>query len=181
MRAAQILCPPVPAVSKSLAAGGSIAVITFRINPRLIMRLLPMSPDKPWRSIKAQWKKDAESVGEDYSTFSNGSYAAFDVLTKDGENPSLFCLSDGEIDIGLAQRVPVQERNILLEVRFFDVIGASSVVIVSGVPVVAGCIQQWVGRIGRRVRALGCHAIAVGIRGSHIRLIAISWGSEQEK
>ena len=60
------------------------------------MRLLPMSPDKPWRSIKAQWKKDAESVGEDFSTFSNGSYAAFDALTKDGDNPTLYCLSDGE-------------------------------------------------------------------------------------
>lgn len=60
------------------------------------MRLLPMSPDKPWRSIKAQWKKEAESVGEDFSTFSTGSYAAFDALTKDGENPSLYCLSDGE-------------------------------------------------------------------------------------
>jgi hypothetical protein len=60
------------------------------------MRLLPMTSDKSWRSIRAQWKKDAESVGEDFSTFSNGSYAAFDALTKDGENPSLYCLSDGE-------------------------------------------------------------------------------------
>ena len=71
-------------------------VIPFRVNHRLIMRLLPMSPDKPWRSIKAQWKKDAESVGEDFSTFSNGSYTAFDALTKDGDNPTLYCLSDGE-------------------------------------------------------------------------------------
>ena len=61
------------------------------------MRLLPMKdPDKSWRSIKAQWKKDAEGVGEDFSTFSNGGYAAFDALTKDGENPSLYCLSDSE-------------------------------------------------------------------------------------
>lgn len=60
------------------------------------MRLLPMTTDKPWRSIKAQWKKDADSVGEDFSTFSNGSYAAFDALTKDGENATLYCLSDGE-------------------------------------------------------------------------------------
>ena len=60
------------------------------------MRLLPMTSDKSWRSIKAQWKKDAESVGEDFSTFSSGSYAAFDALTKDGENPTLYCLSDGE-------------------------------------------------------------------------------------
>ena len=44
------------------------------INPRLVMRLLPMrDPDRSWRSIKGQWKKDAESVGEDFSTFSTGS------------------------------------------------------------------------------------------------------------
>ena len=70
---------------------------TPKINPRLIMRLLPMKdPDRSWRSIKAQWKKDAESVGEDFSTFSTGSFAAYDALTKDGDNPSLYCLSDGE-------------------------------------------------------------------------------------
>jgi hypothetical protein len=61
------------------------------------MRLLPMKDqDKSWRAIKAQWKKDAESVGEDFSTFSLGNYSAFDGLTKDGENPTLYCLSDGE-------------------------------------------------------------------------------------
>ena len=61
------------------------------------MRLQPMKdPDKSWRSIKAQWKKDAESVGEDFSTFSMGSFTAFDGLTKDGDNASLYCLSDGE-------------------------------------------------------------------------------------
>ena len=61
------------------------------------MRLLPMKdPDRSWRSIKAQWKKDAESVGEDFSTFSMGSLTAFDGLTKDGDHPSLYCLSDGE-------------------------------------------------------------------------------------
>ena len=71
-------------------------VISFRIKHRLIMRLQPMIPDKSWRSTKAQWKKDAESVGEDFSTFSSGSYAAFDALTRDGDNPTLYCLSDGE-------------------------------------------------------------------------------------
>ncbi len=61
------------------------------------MRLLPMKDqDKSWRAIKAQWKKDAESVGEDFTTFSMGSYSAFDGLSKDGENPTLYCLSDGE-------------------------------------------------------------------------------------
>jgi hypothetical protein len=61
------------------------------------MRLLPMKDaDKSWRAVKAQWKKDAESVGEEFSTFSMGSYAAFDTLTKDGDHPTLYCLSDGE-------------------------------------------------------------------------------------
>jgi len=61
------------------------------------MRLVPMKDaDKSWRAVKAQWKKDAESVGEDFSTFSMGSYAAFDGLTKDGDHPTLYCLSDGE-------------------------------------------------------------------------------------
>ena len=72
-------------------------VIASRINHRLIMRLVPMKDaDKSWRAVKAQWKKDAESVGEEFSTFSMGSYAAFDGLTKDGDHPTLYCLSDGE-------------------------------------------------------------------------------------
>ncbi len=61
------------------------------------MRLLPMKePDRSWRSIKGQWKKDAESVGEDFTTFSTGIFAAYDGLTKEGDNPNLYCLSDGE-------------------------------------------------------------------------------------
>jgi hypothetical protein len=61
------------------------------------MRLLPMKePDRSWRSIKGQWKKDAESVGEDFSTFSTGSFTTYDSLTKEGDNPNLYCLSDGE-------------------------------------------------------------------------------------
>jgi len=61
------------------------------------MRLLPMKePDRSWRAIKGQWKKDAESVGEDFSTFSTGIFASYDALTKDGDNPNLYCLSDGE-------------------------------------------------------------------------------------
>ncbi len=73
-----------------------MAVIASRINPWLIMRLVPMNADKSWRAVKAQWRKDAESVGEEFSTFSMGSYAAFDGLTKDGDHPTLYCLSDGE-------------------------------------------------------------------------------------
>jgi hypothetical protein len=61
------------------------------------MRLLPMKePERSWRSIKSQWKKDAESVGEDYSTLSTGIFSTYDALTKDGDGPNLYCLSDGE-------------------------------------------------------------------------------------
>ena len=61
------------------------------------MRLVPMKDaDKSWRAVKARWKKDAESVGEDFSTFSTGMFSAFDTLTKDGDSPHLHCLSDGE-------------------------------------------------------------------------------------
>ena len=72
-------------------------MIKSAFNPWLVMRLLPMKePDRSWRSIKGQWKKDAESVGEDFSTFSTGSFSAYDALTKDGDSPNLYCLSDGE-------------------------------------------------------------------------------------
>jgi hypothetical protein len=61
------------------------------------MRLLPMKePDRSWRSIKGQWKKDDESVGEDYSTLSTGLFATYDALTREGDGPNLYCLSDGE-------------------------------------------------------------------------------------
>ena len=61
------------------------------------MRLLPMKePERSWRSIKSQWKKDAESVGEDYSTLSTGIFSTYDALTKDGDGPNLYCLSDSE-------------------------------------------------------------------------------------
>jgi len=60
------------------------------------MRLLPIrDPERSWRSIKAQWKKDAEGVGEDFATF--GSIAAFDTLAvKESDNLGLYCLTDGE-------------------------------------------------------------------------------------
>jgi hypothetical protein len=52
-------------------------------------------PDRSWRSIKGQWKKDAEGVGEDFATF--GSIAAFDALAaKESDNLGLYCLTDGE-------------------------------------------------------------------------------------
>ena len=68
-------CLPGSTVSKRLAAACRLLSDQFCLNPRLVMRLLPMKdPDRSWRSIKGQWKKDAESVGEDFSTFSTGSF-----------------------------------------------------------------------------------------------------------
>ena len=60
------------------------------------MRLLPIKdPERSWRSIKGQWKKDTEVAGEDFASF--GGIAAFDaVASKEGDNPGLYCLSDGE-------------------------------------------------------------------------------------
>ena len=59
------------------------------------MRLLPIKdPERSWRHIKAQWKKDAEGVGEDFATF--GGIAAFDALTsKEGDSQGLYHLTDG--------------------------------------------------------------------------------------
>lgn len=52
-------------------------------------------PDRAWRSIKGQWKKDAEAAGEDFASF--GGISAFEALaTKEGDNPGLYCLTDGQ-------------------------------------------------------------------------------------
>jgi hypothetical protein len=60
------------------------------------MRLLPIKdPERSWRTIKAQWKKDAEGVGEEFATFAG--IAAFDALaSREGDNPGLYCLTEGE-------------------------------------------------------------------------------------
>jgi hypothetical protein len=71
-------------------------VITSCIHRWLIMRLLPIKdPERSWRSIKGQWKKDAECAGEDFTSF--GGISAFDALaSREGDNPGLYCLTDGE-------------------------------------------------------------------------------------
>jgi hypothetical protein len=60
------------------------------------MRLLPIKdPERSWRTIKAQWKKDAEGVGEEFASFAG--IAAFDALaSREGDNPGLYCLTSGE-------------------------------------------------------------------------------------
>ena len=64
-------------VSRDYETASVQSLLKFGLDP-----IVPMKDaDKSWRAVKAQWKKDAESVGEEFSTFSMGSYAAFDALT----------------------------------------------------------------------------------------------------
>ncbi len=62
------------------------------------MRLRPISDeDNSWRAIKAQWKREAESAGEDFSTFAIGSFAALDPIAGDDpKKAGLYGLYDGD-------------------------------------------------------------------------------------
>ena len=88
------------------------------------MRLLPIKdPERSWRSIKAQWKKDAEGVGEEFATF--GGITAFDALAgKEGDGPGLYCLTDGERTHAVCQirRVLMSKyQEPILRARFVNV------------------------------------------------------------
>ncbi|WP_407169937.1 hypothetical protein [Bradyrhizobium sp. ORS 111] len=60
------------------------------------MRLLPLKdPERSWRHIRAQWKKDAEGVGEDFASFSG--ITVFDALTsKEADCQGLYYLADSQ-------------------------------------------------------------------------------------
>jgi hypothetical protein len=62
------------------------------------MQLTPVSDSgRSWLNIKEQWKKEAESAGEDFSTFAIGTFAALDPLVeKDAGKAGLFALYEGE-------------------------------------------------------------------------------------
>lgn len=62
------------------------------------MRLMPVSDsDNSWRMLKAQWKKDAEVAGEDFSTFAVGTFAALDPLAlQEPSKAGLYGLFDGK-------------------------------------------------------------------------------------
>lgn len=62
------------------------------------MRLIPVSDSShSWRNIKEQWKHEAETAGEDFSTFAIGTFAALDPLAaQDASKAGLFALYDGE-------------------------------------------------------------------------------------
>jgi hypothetical protein len=62
------------------------------------MRLIPVSDSgRSWLNIKEQWKKEAETASEDFSTFAIGTFAALDPLVgKDAAKAGLFALYEGE-------------------------------------------------------------------------------------
>ena len=62
------------------------------------MHLQPISEaDKSWKAIKAQWKKEAETAGEDFSTYALGTFAALDpVALEDTKKSGLYGLYDGD-------------------------------------------------------------------------------------
>ena len=48
------------------------------------MRLVPIDADKSWASLKTQWRRAAEAVEEDFSSFSQGPFAALEPLMQQG-------------------------------------------------------------------------------------------------
>lgn len=62
------------------------------------MNLLPVTEnDSSWRSLKAQWKRDAEKAGEDFAAFAAAVFPVLDPLAL--ENPKtggLYGLYDGD-------------------------------------------------------------------------------------
>jgi hypothetical protein len=69
------------------------------------MNLLPVTDnDKSWRSLKAQWKRDAEKAGEDFAAFAATVFPVLDPLAL--ENPKtggLYALYDGDIVHAICQ------------------------------------------------------------------------------
>ena len=59
------------------------------------MRLVPISDaDRSWGMLKAQWRKAAEAVEEDFSTYAIGTFAALDPLVQSGKG-GLYGLYEG--------------------------------------------------------------------------------------
>lgn len=67
------------------------------------MRLLPVSDaDRSWGALKAQWRKAAEAVEEDFSTYALGTFAALDPLVQGGKG-NLYALYDGAVPQAFCQ------------------------------------------------------------------------------
>ncbi len=60
------------------------------------MRLVPIGgSDRSWNALKSHWKSDAESAGEDFSTWLNGVFAALDtVANQEPAKSGLYCFYD---------------------------------------------------------------------------------------
>lgn len=69
------------------------------------MRLMPISEaDKNWGSLKAQWRKAAESADEDFSTFALGPLAAIDLqMQQGGGKAGLYGLYEGSVPHAFCQ------------------------------------------------------------------------------
>ena len=68
------------------------------------MRLVPISDaDRSWGSLKGQWRKAAEAIEEDFSTFALGPFAALDLQMQQGGKAGLFGLYDGTVPHAFCQ------------------------------------------------------------------------------
>ncbi|MDB5634906.1 MAG: hypothetical protein JWR49_3761 [Tardiphaga sp.] len=68
------------------------------------MRLMPISDaDRSWGSLKGQWRKAAEAIEEDFSTFALGPFAALDQLMQQGGKAGLYGLYDGTVPHAFCQ------------------------------------------------------------------------------
>jgi hypothetical protein len=90
------------------------------------MRLIPVRDSgRSWLDIKDQWKIEAETLGEDFSTFAIGTFAALDPLVaKDAAKAGLFALYEGEKAHAICQvnRLLVKKHSTpILRARFATV------------------------------------------------------------
>ncbi|UZE50387.1 hypothetical protein [Rhodopseudomonas sp. P2A-2r] len=68
------------------------------------MRLLPIDAEKTWASLKSQWRRAAEGLEEDFSSFSQGPFAALDPLMAQGAHKAgLYGLYDGSVPHAFCQ------------------------------------------------------------------------------
>ncbi|MET0876029.1 MAG: hypothetical protein ABWY14_02725 [Tardiphaga sp.] len=68
------------------------------------MRLMPISDaDRSWASLKGQWRKAAEAIEEDFSTFALGPFAALDLQMQQGGKAGLYGLYEGTVPHAFCQ------------------------------------------------------------------------------
>lgn len=67
------------------------------------MRLVPITDaDRSWASLKSQWRKAAEAAEEDFSTYTQGIFAALDPVMQGGKG-GLYGLYDGTVPQAFCQ------------------------------------------------------------------------------